>query len=79
LQDLHKQVLGGHGSKCIAACKALEAQRRAQDDSSAGAEMAPDTLRTMMDLQKARQRLDEAIKRFVLSADDDNNLRSRCE
>jgi hypothetical protein len=27
LQDLHKQVLLGHGSKCITACKALEAQR----------------------------------------------------
>jgi hypothetical protein len=28
LQDLHNQVLLGHGSKCITACKALEAQRK---------------------------------------------------
>jgi hypothetical protein len=31
LQDLNKQVLLAHGSKCITACKALEAQRMAQD------------------------------------------------
>jgi hypothetical protein len=57
LQDLHKQVLLGHGSKCITACKALEAQRMAQDASSAG---APDALRTMMDLSQATKSLQKA-------------------
>ena len=57
LQDLHKQVLLGHGSKCITACKALEAQRMAQDASSAG---APDALRTMMDLSQATTSLQKA-------------------
>ena len=57
LQDLHKQVLLGHGSKCITACKALEAQRMAQDASSAG---APDAFRTMMDLSRATKSLQKA-------------------
>jgi len=89
LQDLHKEVLRGHGSKFITACKTLEDQRMAQDASSAG---APDALRTMMDLSQATKSLQMATlewknvkergvgrKRFVLSSDDDNELRSRCE
>jgi DNA-binding protein YbaB len=55
LQDLHNQVLRQHGAKCIAACKALAAQR---NDSSAG---APDAFRLMMDLNKAKKSLDEAV------------------
>jgi len=57
LQDLHKQVLLGHGSKCITACKALEGQRMAQDASLAG---APDVLHTMMDLSQATKSLQKA-------------------
>ena len=55
LQDLHKQVLNQHGPNCNAACTALAAQR---NDSSAG---APDAFRLMMDLNKAKKSLDEAV------------------
>ena len=55
LQEMHNQVLRQHGAKCIAACKALAAQR---NDSSAG---APDAFRLMMDLNKAKKSLDEAV------------------
>ena len=58
LQDLHKQVLDQHGPNCNAACKALAAQRKSQNDSSAG---APDALSTMMELKKAQQSLDKAV------------------
>lgn len=58
LQDLHNQVLRQHGPNCIAACKALAAQRMSQDDSSAG---APDAFRLMMDLNKAKKTLDKAV------------------
>ena len=58
LQDLHNQVLCQHGPNCIAACKALAAQRMSQDDSSAG---APDAFRLMMDLNKANKTLDKAV------------------
>ncbi len=47
----------GNGSKCITACKALEVQRMAQDDSLVG---APDVFRTMMDLSQARKSLQKA-------------------
>ena len=58
LQDLHNQVLRQHGPNCIAACKALAAQRMSQDDSSAG---APDAFRLMMDLNKTNKTLDKAV------------------
>ena len=34
LHEIHNQVLRQHGPNCIAACKALAAQRMSQDDSS---------------------------------------------
>ena len=58
LQEMHKQVLRQHATKCIAACKALATQRMSHDDSSAG---APDAFRLMMDLNKAKKSLDEAV------------------
>ena len=58
LQDLHKQVLNQHGPNCNAACTALAAQRMSHDDLSAG---APDAFRLMMDLNKAKKSLDEAV------------------
>ena len=65
LQEMHNQVLRQHGPKCIAACKALAAQRMSPDDSSAG---APDALRLMMDLKKAQQSLDKEVAQLKTSS-----------
>ena len=63
LQEMHNQVLRQHGPKCIAACKALAAQRMSLDDSSAG---APDAFRLMMDLKKAQQSLDKEVAQLKI-------------
>ena len=57
LQEVHNQVLRQHGPKCIAASKAFQAERMAQENSQAPSQ---DALRTMMHLSQAQQCLKNA-------------------
>ena len=57
LKEVHNQVLRVHGPKCIAASKALQAERMAQESSQAP---SPDAFRTMMNLSQAQQCLENA-------------------
>ena len=57
LQEVHNQVLRQHGPQCVAASKALQAERMAQANSPAASQ---DALRTMMYLSQAQQCLTKA-------------------
>ena len=57
LQEVHNQVLRQHGLQCVAASKALQAERMAQANSPAASQ---DALRTMMYLSQAQQCLTKA-------------------
>jgi len=57
LQEVHNQVLRQHGRQCVAASKALQAERITQANSPAASR---DALRTMMHLSQAQECLTKA-------------------
>jgi len=69
LQEVHNQVLRQHGSQCVAASKALQAERMAQANSPAASQ---DALRTMMYLSQAQQCLTKATAEL-------NNIKQRAD
>jgi len=69
LQEVHNQVLRQHGPQCVAASKALQAERVVQANSPAASQ---DALRTMMYLSQAQQCLTKATAEL-------NNIKQRAD
>jgi len=69
LQEVHNQVLRQYGPQCVAASKALQAERMAQANSPAASQ---DALRTMMYLSQAQQCLTKATTEL-------NNIKQRAD
>jgi len=69
LQEVHNQVLRQHGPQCVAASKALQAERMTQANSPAASQ---DALRTMMHLSQAQQCLTKATVEL-------NNIKQRAD
>jgi len=69
LQEVHNQVLRQHSPQCVAASKALQAERMTHANSLAASQ---DALRTMMHLSQAQQCLTKMTAEL-------NNIKHRAD